>query len=44
MKKKLPVDKFLNLPTPFFYYDMGVLNKTISRVKEIVDQRAYHMH
>lgn len=30
----LPIDKFLDRPTPFYYYDMDLLNATLESIKE----------
>ena len=30
----LPIDKFLDRPTPFYYYDMDLLNATLETIRE----------
>lgn len=36
-KYRLPVDKFIDRPTPFYYYDMELLGDTLSAIKNAMD-------
>ncbi len=38
------VNKFRNLPTPFYYYDLDVLHATCSRVKEESEKSGFSIH
>lgn len=42
-KYKFPIDKFLDRPTPFYYYDMELLDDTLSAIKDAMDPGT-HMH
>lgn len=37
-------NKLEGLPTPFYFYDMGLLRNTISSCKEEADKYGYHVH
>lgn len=39
-----PIDKFKGERTPFYYYDMALLEATISRIKSAVGDSDYHVH
>ncbi len=39
-----PIDKFAQIPTPFYYYDMAVLRKTLTEVKRLADHYDYCVH
>ncbi|MBT7091603.1 MAG: diaminopimelate decarboxylase, partial [Bacteroidetes bacterium] len=39
-----PLDKIQSLSTPFYYYDMELLNSTILAVKKQTEKHGYHMH
>ncbi len=41
--KKL-FEKFRNIETPFYYYDLGILNRTIAAVKAESEQYNFHIH
>lgn len=44
-KYALPVDKFEQIPTPFYYYDTRVLADTLNEVKAAMQPHGnYHMH
>jgi diaminopimelate decarboxylase len=36
--------RFESLPTPFYYYDMELLNKTLNRAKNEADKYGFHLH
>lgn len=36
----LPIDKFLDRPTPFYYYDMDLLNATLESIREAMGPNA----
>ncbi|PWD99844.1 diaminopimelate decarboxylase [Marinilabilia rubra] len=39
-----PTDKFKELRTPFYYYDMNLLNETLSIVKKESRKHDFHVH
>ena len=39
LKGKYPIDKFKNLQTPFYYYDLDLLRETLKTVNEITEGR-----
>jgi diaminopimelate decarboxylase len=44
IKGIFPVEKFKNLPTPFYYYDIDLLKKTLDVVKAESGKHDYHIH
>lgn len=44
MKKKLSYQKFANLPTPFYFYDMQLLEQTAEALKREADKYGYIVH
>lgn len=44
IKGKFPVDKFKNIQTPFYYYDIELLRHTLDSVKTESDKYGYHVH
>jgi len=44
MKQNLPIDKFKSLTTPFYYYDVNVLNKTLQSLTKETDKYNYDIH
>lgn len=44
LKGTFPIDKFKSLPTPFYYYDIDLLNQTLEFVKSEADKYNYHVH
>ncbi|MBT7466652.1 MAG: diaminopimelate decarboxylase [Bacteroidetes bacterium] len=44
MSMIFPLDKIQSLSTPFYYYDMELLNRTIIAVKKQTEKHGYHMH
>ncbi len=44
MKGQFPVGTFKTLETPFYYYDMDLLSKTLSTVKTESDKYGYEVH
>lgn len=44
IKGKFPVDKFRKLTTPFYYYDVELLQKTLDIVKAESGKYGYHVH
>jgi len=38
------VNKFRDLPTPFYYYDLDVLHSTCSKVKEESEKSGFSIH
>lgn len=40
----LPVDKFNGIQTPFYYYDLGLLNATLAKIAEQQNKYGYHVH
>lgn len=41
---RLPVDKLRQLPTPFYYYDMSVLEETLSEIKRLTAGYPFTVH
>lgn len=39
-----PIEKFKHLETPFYYYNMGVLGKTLKEAKESASKHKFHVH
>lgn len=44
LKGKFPIDKFEKLPTPFYYYDTELLQKTLDVVKTEAGKYGYCVH
>ncbi|MDR0810979.1 MAG: diaminopimelate decarboxylase [Paludibacter sp.] len=44
MKANYPIEKFANLETPFYYYDLNVLRATIAEIKEQIAALPYVVH
>lgn len=44
IKGNFPIEKFQSLQTPFYYYDMDVLNSTLDMVSSIAQQYNYQVH
>ena len=44
MFNKEIIEKFQNTPTPFYYYDLGLLKRTIEALKKESDKYGYHVH
>ena len=44
MKGFFPTDKFNELQTPFYFYNIDLLKKTIKVAKEAADKYNYHLH
>lgn len=40
----LPLSRFAELHTPFYYYDLDVLNRTLNCVKSLAQARDYRVH
>ncbi|MFI5149575.1 MAG: diaminopimelate decarboxylase [Bacteroidia bacterium] len=38
------IDRFSTLPTPFYYYDLDVLKKTLEKIKEEAGKYDFHVH
>lgn len=38
------VEKFKKLETPFYYYDLGLLNRTLATVKDLANKYNFHIH
>lgn len=43
-KSQFPINKFLELETPFYYYDMELLRKTLSVIKQETEGKPYFIH
>ena len=43
-KGNFPTEKFKNIETPFYYYDVELLNKTLDLVKSETDKYGYEAH
>lgn len=44
IKAKYPVDKFSDIPTPFYYYDLDVLRASLTEIKKQVDGQPFVVH
>lgn len=44
MSNPFPVKKFRSLQTPFYYYDLELLQRTLSQVKKHGLSKGYHVH
>ncbi len=43
-KNKFPIDKFHTIETPFYYYDIDLLQETFEAIKNEVKNKPYHVH
>lgn len=39
-----PIDRFSTLDTPFYYYDLQLLQRTLDACKQAADDERYHIH
>lgn len=44
IKGQFPVEKFQQLETPFYYYDIALLRKTLEIIKSETEGKSYHIH
>ncbi len=44
LKGTFPTEKFKALPTPFYYYNVELLNETLNMVKTEAGKYGYHVH
>ena len=45
MSTHFPLDKFRHIETPFYYYDMELLNRTVEEIRRLTaDNPEYHVH
>ncbi|MCD6333467.1 MAG: diaminopimelate decarboxylase [Bacteroidales bacterium] len=44
MKTKFPINAFRDISTPFFYYDLDLLNTILSEVQQQARQLGYQLH
>lgn len=44
MKTRFPVDQFQQLETPFYYYDLDRLDKTLEGVAKLAGQNGFRLH
>lgn len=44
IKGTFPVDRFSRLETPFYYYDVALLRKTLETIKNEAKDKNYHIH
>lgn len=44
IKGTFPVEKFAALETPFYYYDIDLLHKTLNIIKKETENKPYHIH
>ncbi|MGH2623935.1 MAG: diaminopimelate decarboxylase, partial [Sphingobacterium sp.] len=42
--KEINLENLHGLETPFYYYDMALLNTTLEKAKEAADKRGFHIH
>lgn len=43
-KGKFPIERFKNIESPFYYYDVELLKKTLSLVKDLTHKHGYVQH
>ncbi len=44
IKAKYPVEKFSEIQTPFYYYDLELLRKTLVDLKSHIAEKDFHVH
>lgn len=44
IKAKYPVNKFSDIPTPFYYYDLDVLRASLAEIKKQVEGQPFVVH
>src|SRR5574344_3082640 len=44
IKGKFPIDKFKGIKTPFYYYDLGLLRRTLDILKAETDKYGFTEH
>ncbi len=44
IKGRFPIEKFNQLETPFYYYDIDLLKRTLETVKNEIEGKNYHIH
>ncbi|MBP5423178.1 MAG: diaminopimelate decarboxylase [Paludibacteraceae bacterium] len=44
IKGKFPIEKFKNIETPFYYYDVDLLNKTLELVGKCSKEHGFEVH
>ena len=44
IKGVFPVEKFKQLETPFYYYDMKLLEETLETIIKETENRPFHVH
>lgn len=44
IKGKLPISKFNSIETPFYYYDVDLLQQTLNRIKSEIEGKQFHVH
>lgn len=41
---QLDIDRFAETPTPFYYYDLDLLRRTLDHIRESIAGHPYHVH
>lgn len=41
---QLDIDRFADTPTPFYYYDLDLLRRTLDHIRECIAGHPYHVH
>ncbi|MDD2475747.1 MAG: diaminopimelate decarboxylase [Dysgonamonadaceae bacterium] len=44
IKGKFPIHKFNSIETPFYYYDVNLLQQTINTIQSEIKDKPYHVH
>lgn len=44
IKDKFPIDKFNTLETPFYYYDIDLLNQTLKSIQSEIKDKPFYVH
>lgn len=44
MTSVFPLERFKSIPTPFYYYDINLLQRTLAEVSRLIADKPWHMH
>ena len=44
IKAKYPVNRFSDIPTPFYYYDLDVLRTSLAEIKRQIEGQPFVVH
>ncbi|HHW80301.1 MAG TPA: diaminopimelate decarboxylase, partial [Bacteroidales bacterium] len=43
-RNRFPIHKFNSIETPFYYYDIELLNQTIKTIQKEIEGRPFYVH